>query len=84
MPLMREPRPQCLTQLPVSLVVLDGLMRGLGIPGSEPRPKKDVIELEPPAAFFLSAVHSQIMSPLTAVMEMNGFRQGKDTAERED
>lgn len=46
--------------------------------------RDDVIELEPPAAFFLSGVHSQIMSTLTALMEMNGFRQGKDKAERED
>lgn len=53
-------------------------------PVLNPGPKEDVIELEPPAAFFLSAIHSQIMSTLTAVMEMNGFRQGKDTAERED
>lgn len=66
------------------VVVLDDLMRGLGIPGSEARPKDDVIELKPPAAFFLAAVHSQIMRTLTALMEMNGFRQGKDTAERED
>lgn len=67
-------------------VVLDDLGGGggLGLPGSETRPKDAVIELKPPAAFFLSAVHSQIMSTLTALMEMNGFRQGKDTAEQED
>lgn len=56
----------------------------VGIPGSEARPKNDVVELGPPAAFFPSAAHSQIMSTLTALMEMNGFRQEKDKAEQED
>lgn len=67
------------------MVVFDDLMRGLGIPlVLKQGLKDDVIELEPPAAFFLSGVHSQIMSTLMALMEMNGFRQGKDKAERED
>lgn len=58
---------------------------GLGVPGSEARPKDDVIELKPAVAFFPSSrPRSQITSTLPALMEMNGLRQGKDTAERED
>lgn len=34
------------------VVVLDDLTRGLGVQGSEARPKDDVTELKPPAAFF--------------------------------
>lgn len=66
------------------VVVLGDLTRGLGILGSEARPKDDVAELGPPAAFFPSAVHSQMTSTLTALMEMDGSRQEKDTAEGED